>query len=190
MLINNAGICRGRSILDATERDISLTFKVNTVSHFLLAKAFLPDMIKHDRGHIVTVASVGGYFNAPQMVDYNCSKAAALSFHEGLGLELKYRYNAPTVRTSLVTQGFVKTPLFVGYDNRSKFLLPDLEPETVGEAIVDTVWKAQSNHVVLPRMYGLLTGARGWSRWVHRGLLGQTRNSMSQFNGKQVMEEK
>ena len=190
MLINNAGICRGRSILDATERDIALTFQVNTLSHFFLAKAFLPDMIKNDHGHIVTVASIGGYFQAPQMVDYNSSKAAAVSFHEGLSLELKFRYNAPTVRTSLVTQGFVKTPLFVGYNNDSKFLLPDLEPETVSDAIVDTVWKAQSTQVVLPRLYTLLTGVRGWSRWLHRGLLSQTRNSMSQFNGKQVMEGK
>lgn len=159
MLINNAGICRGKTILDATERDIALTFAVNTTAHFLLTKAFLPSMIAADHGHIVTVASIGGFVQAPRMVDYNASKAAAVAFHEGLGLELKYKYNALKVRTTMVAQGLVNTPLFEGFKNDSKFMLPELLPETLAEAIVERVWTAQGGQVVLPKAYNMLMGA-------------------------------
>lgn len=33
---------------------------VNTTAHFWTAKAFLPDMIKENKGHLVTIASAAG----------------------------------------------------------------------------------------------------------------------------------
>ncbi|RAL66269.1 hypothetical protein DID88_005940 [Monilinia fructigena] len=82
VLINNAGVTRGKSILDCTERDVRFTFDVNTISHYFMAKEFLPYMIKNDHGMVVTVASLAAYLAIPNMTDYASSKAAALSFHE------------------------------------------------------------------------------------------------------------
>ncbi|KAJ0267388.1 hypothetical protein COL922a_014948, partial [Colletotrichum nupharicola] len=62
-------------------------------------------MIKRNHGMVVTVASQAGYTVTPNMVDYSATKAAAIAFHEGLGAELVTRYNAPRVRTVLITQG-------------------------------------------------------------------------------------
>ncbi len=59
-------------------------------------------MIANNHGMVVTIASVASYVAAPQMVDYSASKAAALSFHEGLTSELTTRYNAPKVRTVVI----------------------------------------------------------------------------------------
>lgn len=155
VLINNAGICRGKTLLDTTERDLTLTFAVNVYAHFHLCQEFLPAMIKANHGHVITIASAAGYVQAPNMIDYSCSKAAAISFHDGLALELKHRYNARRVRTSLVTQSYVRTPLFEGF-KESKFLTPALDPKTLAEAIVDRVWSQESGQVVLPRgMYQL-----------------------------------
>ena len=186
MLINNAGMCRGKTILEATEQDIALTFAVNTISHYHLAREFLPSMIAANHGHVVTVASIAGYIIAPQMVDYGASKAAAQAFHEGLGLELKFRYGAPKVRTTLISQGYVRTPLFQGFKSDSWFWVPTLTPETISDAVVDHVVKAEAGHVVLPRMYNLFTSIRGWPVWRANGLRAQTHDLMNNWYGKQV----
>jgi short-subunit dehydrogenase len=61
-------------------------------------------MIKNDHGHIVTVASLAAHGPRTANVAYAASKAAALAFHEGLGLELALYYDAKKVRTRRVTQ--------------------------------------------------------------------------------------
>ena len=45
VLINNAGCARGKTILDTTERDLNLTFRVNAFAHYYLAQQFLPAMV-------------------------------------------------------------------------------------------------------------------------------------------------
>ena len=100
VLINNAGIGTNKTILDETEAEIRRVFEVNTISHFLLVKEFVPAMIKSNHGHIVTVASMASFMVHSQNVDYACTKTSALAFHEGLAQELKSRYNASKVRTT------------------------------------------------------------------------------------------
>jgi all-trans-retinol dehydrogenase (NAD+) len=187
VLINNAGVCRGKTVLEETARDVELTFSVNTMAHFHLVRSFLPAMVAANHGHIVTVASIVSYVSAPQMVSYSASKAAAQALHEGLGLELKFRYDAPKVRTTLVSQGYVKTPLFEGFKDGG-FLLPPLEPLTVAEAVVEKVFSQESGHVVLPRAYNLFTGMRGWPTWRQVGVRAKTHDVMSKWEGKQVLD--
>jgi all-trans-retinol dehydrogenase (NAD+) len=56
-LINNAGVARGKNILDATEKDVRFTFEVNTLAHYWMAKEFVPAMVARDHGMVVTVVS-------------------------------------------------------------------------------------------------------------------------------------
>jgi short-subunit dehydrogenase len=84
--------------------DVHRTFSVNLFSHYQLVKEFLPHMIENDHGHIVTVASLAAHGPRTANVAYAASKAAALAFHEGLGLELALYYDAKKVRTRRVTQ--------------------------------------------------------------------------------------
>jgi len=163
VLISNAGICLGTHILSASPAGLSLLFNVNTLSQWYLAQEFVPSMIANNHGHIVTVASFGAYVQAPKMVDYNASKAAAVSFHEGLGMELRVVYKAEKVRTTLVTPSYVKTLLFDGYNNTSKFLFPAMEPETVGEEIGKTVLSGMGGHIILPRGFHAITGIVSYS---------------------------
>lgn len=99
MLVNNAGVGYDGTILDEPEELIRRTFNVNVISHFLTVKEFLPDMIKNNHGHIITVASMASFVAVGEMADYSCSKAAALAFHESLTQELRYWYKAHKVRT-------------------------------------------------------------------------------------------
>lgn len=51
-------------------------------------KAFLPEMIKNNKGHIVSIASAASYAGCPKIVDYCASKHAVAGFIEALQLEL------------------------------------------------------------------------------------------------------
>ncbi|KAK6340602.1 hypothetical protein TWF696_008927 [Orbilia brochopaga] len=188
IIVNNAGVARGGTLLDATEKDIRFTFDVNILAHFWVLKEFLPSMVKNDHGHIVTVASVAGYQTAAQMVDYAATKAAAISFHEGITLELKHRYNAKKVRTTLVTQGLTKTPLFDGFENKSTFLFPEQHPETVAEGIVEQILSGEGDHLIFPKSYGILTGMRGRPAWMQAYLSNGTKTLMSNWKGRQVID--
>ncbi|KAH0565785.1 hypothetical protein GP486_000830 [Trichoglossum hirsutum] len=188
ILVNNAGIARGRNLLDLTESDIRLTFNVNTLAHFFLVQQFVPDMVAKNHGMIVTVASIAAYVSTPQMVDYAASKAAALSFHEGLTAELKTRYNAPKVRTVLVTPGYTKTPLFEGFTNHLPFAFPNLEPETVAEEIVRQVLEGRSGHITLPVTVGILPGIRGWASWLQVVVRNGGKDAMKEWHGRQVID--
>lgn len=99
ILINNAGFGRGGTILDESESDIRRTFEVNTISHFWTVKEFVPDMIQKNHGHIITIASLASFIAPGEIVDYSCTKAAALAFHEGLTQELKHWHKVGKVRT-------------------------------------------------------------------------------------------
>jgi all-trans-retinol dehydrogenase (NAD+) len=100
VLINNAGIALGNTILDESEENIRRVFDVNIISHFGLIKEFLPYMVQRDHGHIVTVASMASFMVNASNIDYACTKVAALALHEGLNLELQHIYKAKRVRTT------------------------------------------------------------------------------------------
>ncbi|KAK3906803.1 hypothetical protein C8A05DRAFT_29350 [Staphylotrichum tortipilum] len=189
VLINNAGVVQGRTILDASERDIRFTFDVNTFAHYWTTQEFLPSMIRANHGMIVTVASVAAWITVPNMVDYAASKAAAHAFHEGLTAELKTRYAAPRVRTVLVNQGYTTTPLFTGYQNDSPFLMPALEPATVAEAIVRQVLKGESNQLLLPGFANTLTVLAGMPHWYQNRLRSKNQTIMSKFAGRKVVKD-
>ncbi|KAF2195378.1 NAD(P)-binding protein [Zopfia rhizophila CBS 207.26] len=183
VLINNAGCARGKSILDASESDIRLTFNVNTLSHYFLAQQFLPSMIERNHGMIVTVASYAAYVTAPNMVDYAASKSAALAFHEGLSAELPRIYKASKVRTVIMCQSYTRTKLFEGFDSKA------LYPETVAEDIVRAVLAGKSKHILTPAAgWYFAAKIRGWPMWMQYGLRKRLDNLMKKWNGRQVQQ--
>ncbi|KAL8642728.1 MAG: hypothetical protein Q9228_000613 [Teloschistes exilis] len=97
ILINNAGIAIGRSLLSTTEASVQKVFDVNILSHFRLVREFVPAMVAANHGTVVTIASIASAVPAPQIVPYSCTKSAAVALHEGLAAELNVRYNAPKV---------------------------------------------------------------------------------------------
>jgi all-trans-retinol dehydrogenase (NAD+) len=112
ILINNAGIVSGKKILDITERDLKKTFDVNAISHVFTVKEFLPEMLKQDKGHIVSIVSVAGIIGVPGLSDYCGSKFAAFGIDESLRLELKNLKS--NVTTTCVCPYFINTGMFEG----------------------------------------------------------------------------
>ena len=171
IIINNAGILTGKTILGTSPAQTRLMFEVNTLAHYWLAQEFLPDIISNNHGMVVTVASQAGYTVTPNMVDYSASKAAAIAFHEGLAAELVTRYHAPRVRTVLVTQGFTRTTLIDKLTPEDTFANPLLYPETVAENLVNQVLKGESGNVLVPSTAGFVAQLlRGLPYWFQHSL--------------------
>nr|XP_036580585.1 dehydrogenase reductase sdr family member 8 [Colletotrichum truncatum]KAF6788580.1 dehydrogenase reductase sdr family member 8 [Colletotrichum truncatum] len=189
VLINNAGVARGKTVLDATEHDVRFTFDVNTFAHFWTTKEFLPHMVANNHGMVVTIASYASWLTVPSMVDYGASKAAAMAFHEGLSAELVTKYNAPRVRTVLVNQGYTKTPLFTGYEQGLQFLIPALEPETVAEGVVKKVLEGTSGQVIVPGAGNVVTALRAMPHWYQHHMRCDGQKLMKNFAGRQVVQD-
>lgn len=133
ILINNAGVVTGKKLLNSPDDEIIRTFEVNTLSHFWTVKAFLGDMMLSNKGHIVTVSSIGGWIGCNNLVDYCSSKFAAVGFDESLRLELKTE-GATGVKTTVVCPIYIDTGMFEGI--RANFVRL-LTPEWVANEIVD-----------------------------------------------------
>ncbi|KAJ8610945.1 hypothetical protein MRB53_038249 [Persea americana] len=169
VLVNCAGVGCGATILSETEEWIRRTFNVNIISHFLTVKEFLPEMIKNNHGHVVTIASIATFVTIPQVVDYSCTKAAALAFHEGLAMELKTRYNADKVRATVVHPWWVRTPMIEKLIEAGTWTAPTMEPETVVDAIVAQLHSGEGGQIILPRHLAIVSMLKGFPSWLqHR----------------------
>jgi len=111
LLFNNAGIGGGSSFI-ANERDEwERTFNICWGGVYLCTRAFLPMMLKADKGHIVNTSSVNGFWamigaSLPQTA-YAAAKFAVKGFTEALITDL--RLNAPHIKCSVVMPGHIGT---------------------------------------------------------------------------------
>lgn len=144
ILINNAGIVTCRTLLDLPDKAIENTYNVNILSHYWTVKAFLPEMMEQNKGHIVTVASVAGLIGTYACTDYSATKFACVGFHEALFTELR-THGHDNINLTLVCPYHIATNMFAGVRPR---LLPCLEPKYVADSIVKAVQRNEVNCVL------------------------------------------
>jgi len=147
ILVNNAGIVSGKPFLDTPDAMIEKTFAVNSLSLFWTTKAFLPDMLKDGRGHLVTIASLAGLFGSNRLVDYCSSKHAAVGFDESIKNELRVEIGAKNIYNTLVCPYYINTGMFDGVHSK---ILPILKPDYVVEDIIAGVLSNQEQ-LIIPR---------------------------------------
>ncbi|UJR31058.1 hypothetical protein I4U23_018568 [Adineta vaga] len=151
MVINNAGVVSGKILVDCSDASIQRTFDVNVIAHFWILKAFLPWMLEHNHGHIVTIASGAGLTGASGLVDYCSSKFAAVGLHEALTHELS-TLKKTGVKTTVVCPSFIDTGMFEGV--KTSVLFPLLRSNNVCDLIVDAIRKDQ-HMLLIPKVLGL-----------------------------------
>ncbi|XP_022101490.1 epidermal retinol dehydrogenase 2-like [Acanthaster planci] len=147
ILVNNAGIVTGRTLLDLTEQEWTL-------------KAFLPDMIKCNHGHVVTIASIMAYVGLPKMADYCASKAAAKGIHESVEREVLVA-GADKVKFTIVNPYLIHTGMFSGVAINHDILLQGLAPEYVADRILHAV-QTNQQALFMPRTMYLLINLKSW----------------------------
>jgi all-trans-retinol dehydrogenase (NAD+) len=171
ILVNNAGIFAPHTILNTPDDYLRKIFDVNVLSNWYTIKAFLPDMLQHNKGHIVTVASTASFVGVAGMADYTATKAAILSFHEALNQELRHHYNSPNVLTTSIHPHWVRTPLLAPIeDELKKRGEPIIEPAVVADAIAESIVSCSSRQIMLPSDASKASYVRGMPNWLQESL--------------------
>lgn len=107
VVIANAGIGEGRREQRCDSRAAAEVLHINVIG---LTNTLLPwvDLMRQQgSGTLVGMASVAGYRALPGSLSYSASKAAVMTFMEGLQMEL----DGTGVHAMAICPGFVRTPL-------------------------------------------------------------------------------
>lgn len=123
VLCNNAGINRRGPLMELTEDDWHMTFKVNIDAMFYLCQAVIPHMITQGGGAIVNTASQWGLHPAPGHIAYNVSKAAVASFTQNLARD----YAPQKIRVNAVCPGEIGTPMLEQAAKRKGLTFEDFD---------------------------------------------------------------
>jgi NAD(P)-dependent dehydrogenase (short-subunit alcohol dehydrogenase family) len=113
LLFNNAGIGGGGSIVAGDRAQWERTFGICWNGVYFNTLAFLPLLMKADRGHVVNTSSVNGFWaslgpDRPHTA-YSAAKFAVKGFTEALITD--FRVNAPHLRASVVMPGHIGTSI-------------------------------------------------------------------------------
>lgn len=130
ILVNNAGIFLGQSLIGATNPDAAeQEMRVNYLGTLQMARAFAPILRRNGGGAIVNVASILGRVPIPRAGSYAASKAAVVSLTQA-------------IRGELLQQGTLVIgvmPAYVDTDMAAKVSAPKLSPRALAEAIVEAI---------------------------------------------------
>jgi NAD(P)-dependent dehydrogenase (short-subunit alcohol dehydrogenase family) len=113
LLINNAGIGGGGSVVNGDRAQWEKTFNVCWGGVYYGVRAFLPLLMKASEGHIVNTSSVNGFWASigpgrPHTA-YSAAKFAVKGFTEALITDLAM--NAPHIKCSVVMPGHIGTEI-------------------------------------------------------------------------------
>lgn len=89
VLLNNAGISEGGSLIDIPEERLRNQFEINVFGTILLTQEIARGMIQKGKGKIIFVSSVSGLMADPLSGPYGGSKFALEGFSESLSKELQ-----------------------------------------------------------------------------------------------------
>lgn len=128
-LINNAGWGKRAPVTKITTADLDQTLRLNLRAPMLLARAFLPAMIKNRSGAIVNIGSVSGKSGEANGAAYSASKFGLIGFTQSLYEEVR-EYG---IKVAVILPGFVDTPLIPA--NRKLQRDKMIQPDDVAQAV-------------------------------------------------------
>lgn len=105
LLVNNAGMALGGYFAQQDADEIEAMLELNMVAATVLTRRVLARMLERGRGHVLNVASLGGYQAIPGMAAYAATKAYLLSLTEALSEELR----GTGVSTTALCPGLTRT---------------------------------------------------------------------------------
>lgn len=132
ILMNNAGIVRAAPFLETDDDNNFRTLNINFIAQMWTCKAFLPDMVSRNSGHVIALASAAAVTPTPYSADYAASKAAVKHFDDTLRWEMKIM-GKPGVKFTTVCPSMVATGMFAG--SKAPILSPWLQPEEMADRI-------------------------------------------------------
>lgn len=141
VLVNNAGIGARSTLEHMRAEEIAQVVNVNLMGAMQATRAVLPGMIERRHGAIISVASVAGLVAVDPV--YSATKFGL----RGFSLSLRREVRQSGISVSLVSPGFIRTPLTAARRER----MPG--PEVVARAIAGLVSRPR-REVIVPGYYG------------------------------------
>ena len=107
ILVNDAGINRLGSAVEASDGDIQDTLQINLVAPLRLVRGIAPGMMERRYGRIVNISSIWSVVSKPRRITYAASKSGLNGLTRTLAVELA-PYN---ILVNAVAPGFVLTEM-------------------------------------------------------------------------------
>ncbi|MCX5849647.1 MAG: SDR family NAD(P)-dependent oxidoreductase [Deltaproteobacteria bacterium] len=190
ILINNAGVGVGGSLLDTNIEDFEWIFSINYWGVLYGLKYFLPYMVSRKYGHVVNTASGAGLCSIPAMSAYCSTKFAVVGLSETLRTEVR-RFG---IGVSTICPGVINTNIIAQsrmhlqegsrathsrlIDFYRRFGWP---PERVAKAILSAV---RHNRSIVP------VGPEVWAQWFTKRMSQKFFEGMNEVSGRFLMSAK
>ncbi|KAI6230616.1 Epidermal retinol dehydrogenase 2 [Aphelenchoides fujianensis] len=123
IVICNAAILYFAYALDLTADQLQRAFNVNVMGVLHTIRAFLPDFERENRGQIVAISSIAGFYGETFGLAYCPSKFAVRGIMESLQMEFRDR-GLTGIKCTTLCPYFVRTPMILNMGMRptSRFI--------------------------------------------------------------------
>jgi NAD(P)-dependent dehydrogenase (short-subunit alcohol dehydrogenase family) len=152
VLINNAGIASGGTMVETTMAEWHRVLDIDLLSVVRGCRLFLPGMIAQGRGQVLSTASFAGLAGAPGLMTYGVAKAAVVALSE----QLRAETHAKGVKVGVICPSFFRTNLCETAIGNPKVKglaqkLMDASPDTV-DTVSDHVYAAaeRGDFMIIP----------------------------------------
>jgi short-subunit dehydrogenase len=145
IIVNNAGGGKWRFLEETEYDDIIDMIKAPYLGAFFITKAFMPELLKRNSGHIINVTSFAAMTPFSGATSYIASRMAIVGFHEALTADL-YPTN---IKTSLAFFAKVESPFWdhnPGSEERlplAQKFIPIISPAKAAQSIIKGVIKGK-----------------------------------------------
>ena len=150
ILVNNAGIAPKASIIEGKIESFEDLLRVNVLAVVHCCQLAIKKFDPSTGGQIINISSMSGHRVPPSGGFYAATKFAVRAITEALRYELKIQKNK--TRVSMISPGFVDTPLLDNYFKGSEEKLSELrerlemlKPEDVADSLIHIL--ESPNHV-------------------------------------------
>lgn len=141
ILVNNAGIAPKASIIEGKIESFEDLLRINVLAVVHCCQLAIKKFDPSTGGQIINISSMSGHRVPPSGGFYAATKFAVRAVTEALRYELKIQKNK--TRVSMISPGFVDTPLLDNYFKGSKEKLSELrqrlemlKPEDVANSLI------------------------------------------------------
>lgn len=142
-LVNNAGFGSGETFCRCSMEEHMKMLNVHVVASLKLIYTVLPQMIRHQRGAIINVSSMGAFTPAPGSTMYASTKMFLKSFTESLHMEVKQH----GIQVQCICPGFTRTEFHsrrkAGKINGGTSILKYMEAEDVVRKSMKSIGKGK-----------------------------------------------
>jgi 3-oxoacyl-[acyl-carrier protein] reductase len=138
VLVNNAGICKDRTLIKMTKEEWQKVIDIDLTGVFNVTSSCLP-LIISNKGKIINISSVVGQRGNFGQTNYAAAKAGIIGFTKALSKEV----GKHGVRVNAIAPGFVETKLTGSIPLQLKLMIKKLtslgrfgKPEEVADLVV------------------------------------------------------